>query len=1521
MSSNNMMEENINAYLSEDNIQKIMKEYFKIPNVLFDHHISSYNAFIKKIVNYFQNNIGRFEEIRVENNIYTNYFKYENVIVRPMFEQYDNVDKLLVDDKSKNKYDTLTNKILLYPQDARLSNLTYSIKLIATVIQYQEIYNLDEKKIVSSKEISRSNSEEILIVPNMVKSVACATILHKKMNNGECKMDPGGYFIVKGKEKILLSMERIVDNKPLVFIKKEGISSNVYNIYQVQINSKSQDPNVIMQQIVIRIKKNNLTIKVPIFQEVSVFVVLRALGLETDREIINFIVENMEDTQMINILILSLKLSKTEGTKIILTKEDAINYLITKVNVRSKYPSQDKKTQYEEKKEHLKMLFENSFLPHIDNKKYNDVLRVKAYYLCYMINKLLKCFLGRTDPDDRDSFVNKRVDLAGDLIFESVMRGYKKMLNDCNKIFNKKTQGNPNNPQNIINQMKIQTIEQDTKSMLSKGESGKKAGLSQPLPRYTYYQTVESLRRLDPQPTSSSTEKLTGPRHYHPSQVGFIDGIESPEHANIGLTKHLSIIGSITIAQPDQTEIIYDIIKSNPLFMHINNISVLDLLMNIKIFINGEWIGITNDGNKFYKELRDLKNNNIISKKVGIVYDIQKSEIKIYTDSGRLYRPILNVENNEVLLNNKIIDEIMNDKSDKNINKFNLLMSKYPKTISYIDSEEQYYSLIAEKFEDVFKQKMTDKEVYEDSTKPIINRYRDGLIQRYTYCEINPCLLTGMIASSIPFLNYNTNTRNIYQFAQGKQAMSIYATNYRDRIDISYILYNAQRPLVNTIISKYIRSDILPCGENIIAMMGCYTGMNQDDSLIFNQSSIDRGLFRSMSFYEYKDNIQKNQSTAEDNKFGRPEQSIIKNDIYDYTKLNDKGYVPEETVIKNGDIIIGKYTPIQGMTSQIENSDASTPYKNTEPAIIDKVYPNLKLDGYPMIKIKTRSEKIPRIGDKFCFIAENTDVLTIDGWKNIGLVSLNDQVAILDTNDRILFEKPSGVYKFNYEGKIYSIRNDQIDIDVTMDHKMYIRYENKDIFELLETTILNNNSKNYHLKKNGIIPDVQSIKKLMLDGYNADYDNYLRILGLFLFYGYIGDENIIHINNNPIVIENLKNLTKKLNIKLVDNSTFKIYSFKNRSLYALFSSIDKDVKLRRFPDYVLKLNILQSEVMLNALDIDNDNIIKTFSRLMCDDIMILAIRAGYSATFNFEDNIYKVKINKDNNEPLIQKHETYEQDFKGIVACLEVRTNVFMVRQNNKNVWSGNCSRYGQKGTIGLTLHESDMPFTSQGIYPDLILNPNAIPGRMTVSHMIEKFVGKIAAIKGIEADGTGFTKMNFEYYEKELESLGYKKDGTEYMTSGITGRKMNNPIYIGPIFYQRLKHMASDKIHARSKGMTTLLTRQPSEGRSKDGGFRIGEMERDAIVSHGLSLFLKERLLDSSDLYQTYVCDVCGLFAQRMKRIGNLPYPQATDIYECIPCKNKTRISKVVLPYACKLFFQELLSMNIAPRIKTKQY
>jgi DNA-directed RNA polymerase II subunit RPB2 len=236
-------------------------------------------------------------------------------------------------------------------------------------------------------------------------------------------------------------------------------------------------------------------------------------------------------------------------------------------------------------------------------------------------------------------------------------------------------------------------------------------------------------------------------------------------------------------------------------------------------------------------------------------------------------------------------------------------------------------------------------------------------------------------------------------------------------------------------------------------------------------------------------------------------------------------------------------------------------------------------------------------------------------------------------------------------------------------------------------------------------------------------------------------------------------------------------------------------------------------------------------------------------------------------------------------------------------------SRHGQKGTIGNIIPEADMPFTDNGVRPDIIINPHAIPSRMTIAQLKETLLGKVLLELGMFGDGTSFSELTVDFLTDQLLKLGYEQHGNELLYDGVTGAQHTSSIFMGPVFYQRLKHMVDDKLHSRSYGPMVNLTRQPAEGRSKDGGLRFGEMERDCMIAHGASRFTKDRIYDVSDKYVVYSCKKCGNIAS---------YNDKTHIHICKLCDNRTDFAKVLIPYSCKLLWQELITMNVFPRMIT---
>jgi DNA-directed RNA polymerase II subunit RPB2 len=367
----------------------------------------------------------------------------------------------------------------------------------------------------------------------------------------------------------------------------------------------------------------------------------------------------------------------------------------------------------------------------------------------------------------------------------------------------------------------------------------------------------------------------------------------------------------------------------------------------------------------------------------------------------------------------------------------------------------------------------------------------------------------------------------------------------------------------------------------------------------------------------------------------------------------------------------------------------------------------------------------------------------------------------------------------------------------------------------------------------------------------------------------------------------------------------------------------------------------EDSILLNKASLDRGMFITTvYKTMMCEEkkksptnyetieVPPAAIRVGgYNYSKLGEDGIVEEGTYVTKNDVVVGKVYTKDDDEpvdcsvvikageEGIIDKIYITTNsdgarIIKLRIRNRRIpeiGDKFCNRSGQKGTVGMIFNEEDMPFTEQGIRPDIIINAHAFPSRMTINYLIETILGKTSSLNGTFGYSTAFTPESDDPIEKiasELGKHGFERYGNETLYSGFTGEPMNAKIFTGVTYYQRLKHMVKDKMHARSTGNITMLSRQPVEGRSRDGGLRLGEMERDSLLAHGTSAFLKERLFNMSDAYKVTVCKSCGFVISKEG--------------ECQMCASDAVVD-VNIPYACKLLFQELNAMGIKTTITTK--
>ena len=448
--------------LESQDVFKLIDLYFNEKFILYNFQWNAYNQFISDIRNDIMNVEHIIHEDQIAGKIYRYKIIFENVSI-----------KQPVDDNSNDEE-------MLFPEDCRNRFLTYASKLIADVSQVQDIIDCETPGIDGSdvtldlgyerKLISKEYRVPIAKIPIMVRSAYCSTNLKKDRPNTECRFDPGCYFIIKGSEKVVIGLERICENKMLCFTKKDPNYNNGV-MYTCQVNSKNTNHEIInssssnIQITSVRMKRDySVILNMTQFIDIPIFIIFRALGICTDNDIIKHIISDPLDTDMLNILKISLSKALSENikdeqgkSKEIKTQDDAYQYLMTRLK-NKRYSTTNVDINFQQRRKHLELILTRDFLPHMGIT--DDKIINKALYLGKMVNKLLNTFLGRRSIDDRDSFINKRVDLPGALMAQLFRQYFKKMLNDCGKYFKKKNNGNHINPIDVIKFIKFTTIEQ-----------------------------------------------------------------------------------------------------------------------------------------------------------------------------------------------------------------------------------------------------------------------------------------------------------------------------------------------------------------------------------------------------------------------------------------------------------------------------------------------------------------------------------------------------------------------------------------------------------------------------------------------------------------------------------------------------------------------------------------------------------------------------------------------------------------------------------------------------------------------------------------------------------------------------------------------------------------------------------------------------------------------------------------------------------------------------------------------------
>lgn len=1130
---------------------------------LISHQINSFNEFTKTGIQHVLDSIG---EINVEPGFDPSKkgeseWKYASIkfgkvnLERPRFWTGD-----------KFSVDNQVEFLDLLPKHARLQNMTYSSRIKVHVdvqIYTQSLSRSDKFKTGKEQFVKRdvisTDSRDFILgrIPVMVKSDLCWM---SEKEEGDCDYDQGGYFLIKGAEKVFIAQEQIclrrlwVSNNPTWSVAYRDIIKRK-RVYIKLVETPS------VEQISGGPKALTVYFSVT---EIPIWILFFALGVSSDKEVVDLIDCDINDSRIANILVASIRDAekKCEGFH----KSDRALHEVENLFKQCKFPPG----------ESIEQCFDNYLFPNLTG------LKRKARYLGYMIKCLLEAYTGKRKVDNRDDFRNKRLELAGELMERELRVHIKHAERRMVKSLQRDLYGERLKP--IDHYIDASIITNGLSRAFSTGQWShpyikmeRTNGVVNNLRRTNPLQAISDLRKT--RYKVSYTGKVGDARYPHPSHWGKICFLSTPDGENCGLVKNLAVMGlvstNIHISSLDK-------LLSSGMEILLDDTST-SLSGKHKVMLNGDWVGVCENSSAFVANLRRKRRKNELPHQTEIKRDEKNQEVRIFSDAGRVLRPLIVVENLRKIKGVKGGDFSFLSLLDRGI-------------IEFIGPEEEEDCETAWGIDYLLKKNVSDEPI------------------KYTHCELDMSYLLGLSCGLIPFANHDHARRVLYQSEKhSQQAIGYSTTNPNIRVDTNvHQLFYPQKPLFRTALfdslGKSNGSKVEPRheffnGQCAIVAVNVHMGYNQEDSLVMNRASLERGMFRSEHIRSYKADVDNKESVGKKPKFedgvhfGKIQSKFGRVDC-----LDDDGFPYIGASLQNGDIVIGRCTE--------SGVDHSVKLKHTEKGMVHKVLLSANDDGKNFAVVSLRQMRMPRLGDKF-------------------------------------------------------------------------------------------------------------------------------------------------------------------------------------------------------------------------------------------------------------------------------------------------------------------SSMHGQKGVLGFVESQENFPFTIQGIVPDIVINPHAFPSRQTPGQLLEAALGKGIACGGTEKYATPFSTLSVDAIADQLHRAGFSRWGSERVYNGLTGEKINSLIFMGPTFYQRLVHMAEDKVKFRNTGPVHPLTRQPVADRKRFGGIKFGEMERDCLIAHGAAANLHERLFTLSDSSQMHICRGCKNLANVILR--TVAQGRKVRGPYCRFCESSEDIVRVSVPYGAKLLAQELFSMGISLKFDTE--
>jgi len=1458
----------------------------------------------------------------------------------------------------------ITQQERITPQECRDRGLMYQCPIFVDVVH--KIFKYDPDDSMDGKDSNVHDEDRkarrvpldetryievpLAFMPAMVQSKYChlSKTLDKPM---ECSMDRGGYFVVRQDRAIMLQ-ERMRHNQIFLF---ESKTTNRLAFCEVRSCHEKKIRSTSTLRVHITKPRGGgapaIVVSLPFLScDVPLVVLYRLLGTDLVADSPDPLADVVAWVGPSPDAASTLRQMLHHETNVLPT-EDLYEWLAS--GTEEKTPAK--------RRRYIEHLIDNELLPHLNplltqSPKNPFTLAKKRMFLGAIVNMLLDADAeyrrtGAITFTDRDDYQYKRIAMAGEMIgllFRQLFRQFIRMLrSQMVKITEK---GKTINMADIIQPRRISVGLQysfATGIWAAKSDNSRSInnqGITQIIGRMNSLSLHSQLTRVNTavmKEGNSIKKRLLGLSHY-----GYLCPSSTPEGQSCGLVKELSLVCYIRQGVPklDIAQFLTDHADELgvdaifcPEYLPGSNPTNPTPPSSSLVTVNGDIFGSCRDVGRFVRTFKLARRNNLISFEVTVT----KSHfgVELSSDRGVLLRPVFVLSECRQRLDTVVAEHTATARRGGGTSSLFAHLHHHG-LIEYVCSCEQKDLVIATTFSTVGPS--------------------------HTHVEIHPSGLLGVCTSFVPHSDRNQAPRNMYSAAMVKQSINYSSMTQHLRFETqSHVPYSVQHPLVQTWFENIAGCAKIPNGCNVIAAIISRDGYNQEDSIVVNKDSVDRGLFHSSSIRTIKE--EETTTKTDTQTFTNPmlQPGCVGMRMANYNHLDEQGTCRRGTVIKKNDVIVGKTmttteTNDVGRKIQIVR-DKSKVYMGKHDAVVDDTINVLNRDGNNVRKTKLRQPRVPEVGDKFCY-TEDHELLTKRGWVPIKDVELGERVAIYD-NGHLCYEPTLDTLKYAIEDQpLYEVVTQQFSLKTTMNHRMFVKKRNKDNYELVEAQHMMG-------KRVRFLKNCKGLRRCISPPCpvpTKDIKAWLFFFGFWIGDGWV--ENYQTTGKKRAIrrvyrttIAQIKSLSRK---RILDAATKcglhpiengdKIH-FNHKTLTDMLAPLSVGAPNKRLPSWCFELSKDHSMCLLKGL-IDSDRTIHkksgtwryyTSSLQLKDDVQRLVLHAGWSANVKmyrkarYESEIrgrkiiskfdqWHVLINRTNNSPQLNHGHAKTQNSQvervvretGFVYCVTVRTGIIYVRRHGKPVWCGNCSRHGQKGTCGIVLPGRDMAFTMRdGITADIVMNPHAIPSRMTIGHLAESVQAKAGCLLGKFGDGTPFRRVTLESICDELKSAGFEENGYERMICGKTGKMIEAKIFIGVVYYRKLKHMSKDKMHARTQGPTTVLTRQPVEGRSRSGGLRVGEMERDCLIAAGASSVLLDRLFEVSDKFFVYVCENCKLVAIHdhdrdfgPSIIGKTPYCNNPE------CQKKRAVChRVELPYSCHLLLNEARGINVCSRMTLK--